>query len=522
MSTRKTSFFYGTLIALAALVSGMVIASRLDMAPASFARTLNLPATNTAPLTGTIDATTFRNIAHEQGPAVVSIIVSGRRNSPDLTDFFPGLNPFGRRGGGRQGGPPADEQQPFQGAGSGFIIDKAGFVLTNNHVVEDADDIRVMLADMKNQDDALKAKVVGHDRLTDSALLQLTEMPKEPLQAVKFGDSSQLAAGDWVMAIGNPFQFANTVTVGVVSAVGRVSPQLNPMSGRDLEYIQTDAAINRGNSGGPLLNIRGEVIGVNTAIISDGMQGGNIGIGFAVPINTVNDVLPQLKTGKVVRGRIGIGVSREPMTQNLARSFGLSSPTGAVVSSVEEDSPAKAAGLKTEDVIVEFNGHAIKDSADLVSTVSRTTPGTSVPVKVVRDGKPMNLTIKVGELNADETTARNDTGRPAPNAQPERQPTETGFGMSVEPMTPRSARLLPSGRGGAVVADVEPGGAAYRGGVAPGDVILRVNGKDVASVDEVTKALSTVSAGDSARILVWRRNDTGNGGSEQALFLRKR
>jgi serine protease Do len=356
--------------------------------------------------------------------------------------------------------------------------------------------------------------------LTDSALLQLVDTPKEPLQAVNFGDSSQLAAGDWVMAIGNPFTFANTVTVGVVSAVGRVSPQLNPMSGRDLEYIQTDAAINRGNSGGPLLNIRGEVVGVNTAIISE--QGGNIGIGFAVPINTVRDVLPQLRAGKVVRGRIGIGVSREPMTQSLARSYGLSAPTGAIVSSVEDDSPAKSAGLKTDDVIVEFNGKAIKDSADLVSTVSRTAPGTSVPMKIVREGKPMALTIKVGELNTEEVTAvRNDLRR-APGAQPDRQPTDTGFGMSVEPLNARASRMVPSGKGGAIVADVDPGGAAYRGGIAPGDVILRVNGKDVASVDEVTKALSTVSTGDTARVIVWRRNDNGTGGNEQALFLRKR
>lgn len=519
MSMHKTSFFYGILIALAALVSGMVIASRLDLAPSSLAGTVNVPATNSAPLTGAIDATTFRTIAHDQSPAVVSIMTTSKRNAPDFSDVFPGLQPFGRRG-GRNGGGDSERRQVLYGAGSGFIIDKAGYILTNNHVVEDADDIRVMLADMKNEEDALAAKVVGRDKMTDSALIQLTETPKVALPEVKFGDSGQLAAGDWVMAIGNPFQFANTVTVGVVSAVGRVSQELNPVGGRDLEYIQTDAAINKGNSGGPLLNLRGEVVGINTAIVSE--QGGNIGIGFAVPINTVRDVLPQLRTGHVVRGRIGIAVSREPMSQSLARSYGLSAPSGAIVSGVEDDSPAKAAGLKTEDVIVEFNGKAIKDSADLVATVTRTAPGTSVPVKIMRDAKPLSLSIKVGELNVEPDTASANELRPKPGSAPDREPTATGFGMSIEPLNGRYSRVLPSGKGGAVVADVDPGSAAYRGGIAPGDIILRINGKDVASVDDVTKALNAVPSGDTARIVVWRRTGNGTSGAEQGLFLHKR
>jgi serine protease Do len=185
---------------------------------------------------------------------------------------------------------------------------------------------------------------------------------KQALPEIKFGDSSQIAAGDWVMAIGNPFEFANTVTVGVVSAVGRVSPELNPSTGRDLEYIQTDAAINRGNSGGPLLNIRGEVIGMNTAIMSDN-SGGNIGIGFAVPVNTIRDVLPQLKSGKVVRGRIGVTVLKTPMTMDEAKDFGLSAPTGAAIDNVEDSGPAKLGGIRAGDVIVEFNGKTVKDSA---------------------------------------------------------------------------------------------------------------------------------------------------------------
>ena len=314
MSTRKSSVFYGSLIGLSSLVVGMVLASRLELTPASFARTapLSVPAVNSAPLTGSLDASTFRTIAQDAEPG-------GRQHHRQRQADGAGRQrvlrlpaavrqrPNGRAvaadaGAGRR------SQQPFRGAGSGFIIDgKAGYILTNNHVVENADEITVMLSDAKYEDeDGLQAKVIGRDRLTDSALIQLTETPKQPLPEVKFGDSKQLAPGDWVMAIGNPFQFSNTVTVGVVSAVGRVSPELNPITGRDLEYIQTDAAINKGNSGGPLLNIRGEVIGVNTAIIISPGGEGNIGIGFAVPIDTVRDVLPQLRSGHVVRGRIGV------------------------------------------------------------------------------------------------------------------------------------------------------------------------------------------------------------------------
>ncbi|MCR4373841.1 MAG: trypsin-like peptidase domain-containing protein, partial [Acidobacteria bacterium] len=300
MSNRKATFFYGFLIALASLAAGMVLASRLDFTPASFARTVNVPETNMSPLDGPIDAATFRNIAHDQNPVVVSIRTTTPRRTRTggpgggmLEEFFQ-QQPRG----GRQ-----PELPDATGAGSGFIIDKTGFILTNNHVVEDATGIEVFLFGMDENEPGLPAKVVGKDKLTDSALIQITELPKAPLSEAKFGDSQQIQPGDWVMAIGNPFGFSNTVTVGVVSAVGRTDPQLRPVDGRDLEMIQTDAAINRGNSGGPLLNVRGEVVGINTAIVSD--QGGNIGIGFAVPIHLVKEILPGLRTGKVVRGRIG-------------------------------------------------------------------------------------------------------------------------------------------------------------------------------------------------------------------------
>ena len=530
MSTQKSSIFYGTLIALSSLVVGMVLAARLDLTPGSFARTaLNVPATNSAPLTGPLDATTFRTIAHNASPAVVSLIVRGKQNVPEMNDFFgfqlPGQGQ-GRRGG--RGAQPQPSERPFSGAGSGFIIDgKAGYVLTNNHVVENADEIVIMLKDMKSEDDGLKARVVGRDRLTDSALLQVIETPKEALPEIKFGDSAQIEPGDWVMAIGNPLQFSNTVTVGVVSAVGRVSPELNPVPQRNLEYIQTDAAINRGNSGGPLLNIRGEVVGVNTAIVSGGESpfggggGGNIGIGFAVPINIVRDLLPQLRTGKVVRGRIGVELRGVPMALDEAKDFGLSAPMGALVSRVSPDGPAKVAGIQPGDVIYEYNGKQMKDNEELIGAVSRTAPGTSMPLKVMRAGKSVSLSVKVEELNVDtEAAVRTRTpDRPAPERE---APAETGFGMTVEPVTPSMLRQAgaPSGKGGAVVNDMEPLGAAARGGIQEGDIILSINDKSVSSVGDVTRALDAVAVGRTARALVWRAD--GRSGSELYLTLRKR
>ncbi len=523
MATRKSSMFYGTLIGLSSLVVGMVLASRLDLTPASFAGTgAAAPAANSAPITGPLDATTFRTIAHDASPSVVSILVTGKRELPDSQNFF-GFDlpsPFrNRRSPDGQQRPP---EEVFQGAGSGFIIDKSGYILTNSHVVESADEIRVVLANQGINDEGLPAKVVGRDALTDSALIQLTQMPTEPLTEAKFGDSDQMAAGDWVMAIGNPFLFSNTVTVGVISAVGRVSPELNPQPMRDVPFIQTDAAINRGNSGGPLLNIRGEVIGINTAIVTGESnvfgEGGNIGIGFAVPINTVRNILPQLRSGKVVRGRIGVEVDKRPISAADAKTLGLSAAGGALVVRVENGAPAGAAGIQPGDVITEFNGKPIKDSGDLVALVSGTPPGTSAPVRLVRDGKPMTLTVKVEELNLGTEQARAEASRPpAASAAPK----DTGFGMMVAPVTPRISRSLPGGRGGAIVTEVDPTGSAARSGMLPNDVLLKINGKDVSTVDQVTAALNGIDAGQAVRVLLWRPGENGQSGAETFLLLRK-
>jgi serine protease Do len=512
MSIRKSSLFYGVLIAVLSLAVGMVIASRLDLVPHSFAGNVSVPAANSAPLTGPIDATTFRTIAQQAGPAVVSITTTSRRQV-QVRGFGDILqNPFEMPRGGRRGVP---QEEDVQGAGSGFIIDKAGFILTNNHVVEDATKIEVQLASMRDGDDLLPAKLIGRDSLTDTALIQLTELPNSPLTEIKFGDSAQIASGDWVMAIGNPFTLQNTVTVGVVSAVGRQQIASRSAAGgtRVEEMIQTDAAINRGNSGGPLLNIRGEVVGINSAIASND-SGSFLGVGFAIPINKVRDLLPQLRTGKVTRGRIGILVTRTNWTKDLVEDYGLPGSGGALVTSVDEEGPAKAAGLKVDDVIIEFNGKPVQSNDDIVSLVSRTTPGTTVPMKIVRAKKVMTLNVKVDELDLEQEQG----GQSARRAPERAESVDTGFGMSLEPISPSVAREMevPSGRGGAVVSSVERLGPAGQAGLQPGDVILSVNAQDVKSVAEVTAALAKVAEGRSARVIVWRQ------GREALVLIRKR
>ncbi|MEO8483357.1 MAG: trypsin-like peptidase domain-containing protein [Acidobacteriota bacterium] len=503
MSTRKSSIFYGVLIAFSSLVVGMVIASRLDLTPASLAGTLTVPSTNSAPLVGPIDSTTFRTIAHDAGPSVVSIITTVMRDVNDnegLGDLFGQLMP---QAPGRRGQTP--KQEPARGAGSGFIIDKNGYILTNNHVVEDATSIEVKLSTMRDEDlYGLSAKVIGRDELSDTALLQLTDMPKTELVPAKFGDSSQMAPGDWVMAIGNPFGLSNTVTVGVVSAVGRQTPV---SSGRYEDFIQTDAAINRGNSGGPLLNVRGEVIGINTMIVTDSPiqgSGGNVGIGFAVPINTVRDLLPQLRTGKVVRGRIGVSVGRESITDDYAKELGLPGPGGAEIRSVESDGPAGKAGLRRGDVVIDVNGKTVHDNNDLVSLIASTKPGTTIPIKVVRQKKVVTLNVTVAELNlAQERQQTSSDADERPRAD---EPKDTAFGMSIRPITNAERRQLqvPNGQGGAVVTSLTPFGPAGNAGVAQGDVILSVQDAPVNNVDEVSAALDKIPAGATARVVVWR------------------
>ena len=523
MSTRKTTLFYSMLIAVASLAVGMVIASRLDLTPPSSAQGIGIPPMNSAPLTGPLDASTFRNIAKAATPMVVNIKTEMKAKAQDLTDFFGGggggSQPddlfhrfFGNpgqqdddqaappRGRGRGGNGRTPKEQTTRAAGTGFIISKDGYILTNNHVVEDATKIEVSLFYADEPDVSYKAKVVGRDPLTDSALIQLIEKPNHPLQEAKFGDSSQVEAGDWVMAIGNPFGYEHTVTVGVISATSRSFQVTN---GRSNDMLQTDAAINPGNSGGPLLNIRGEVIGMNTAIITNARSEGNIGIGFAVPSNTVRNLLPQLQTGKVIRGRIGVSVLAVP--REGFEDYGLTKRSGAVVSGVTPGGAAMKAGMEPGDVIVQYNGRPVGNNDELVKMVVATKPGTNVSVKVLRNKQEKTLNVVVDELDLE---AEQNAGRRAPQNDQPPAPEEQGtgsFGLTLEPVTPQLARRLrlPSGRTGAVITDVDADGPSA-GALRQGDVILSVNGKAVSNAVEAARELQKIATGRLAQLRVWR------------------
>jgi serine protease Do len=330
-------------------------------------------------------------------------------------------------------------------------------------------------------------------------LIQLVDKPNHPLPEAKFGDSSQVAAGDWVMAIGNPFGLAHTVSVGVVSAIGR---PFTTVPNRNNDMIQTDAAINPGNSGGPLLNLRGEVIGINTAILTNSRIEGNVGIGFAVPINTVRDLLPQLHTGKISRGRIGVSVSAVP--RDGFEEFGLKTRAGALVAQVPAGAAAAKAGIEPGDVIVQYNGRSIANSDELVKMVIATKPGTTVPVKVLRDKQEKTLNVTVDELDLE---AEQNTGRRTP--QTDKPPTEEqaagSFGLTLDSVNPQMARRLrlPSGRTGAVITEVDQDGPSA-GALRAGDVILSVNRKTVSNAAEAARELGKVQTGRIAQLLVWR------------------
>jgi serine protease Do len=513
-SLPRLTLFYLPLIVLASVAVGMVIASRLDLSPASAAQTIAVPPMNSAPLTGPLSADTFRNIAKAQSPMVVNIRTEMKAKAQDLEGLFGGNDDFFRRffggpGGGQgqggddnQGGQRRRQREPIaRAAGTGFIISKDGFILTNNHVVEDAIKIEVSL--YLDDENTYSAKVIGRDALTDSALIQLVEHPKSPLPEAKFGDSSQMQPGDWVMAIGNPFSLAHTISVGVISATKR---PFQVTDGRSNEMLQTDAAINPGNSGGPLLNIRGEVIGMNTAIISNGQSEGNIGIGFAVPINTIRDLLPQLREGKVIRGRIGINVQVVP--KEGFEEFGLKARTGAIVQSVLPNSAAQKAGLEPGDVVVEYNGRSVPNRDELVKMVVATKPGTTVPVKVLRNKQERTLTITVEQLDLDAEQQSVQTRRSNNSGSDNTETQGSGFGVTLSNLTPQLSRRLqlPSGRSGALVSDVDPDGPAAQSGIRNGDIILSVNRRPVSNAADAARELQAVPSGRIAQILLWRQD----------------
>ena len=507
MSTRRNTLFSGILIAVTSVAISLVIAARLDLVSSPAAQTVNTsarPAMNSAPITGQLGANTFRDIAEAQSPMVVNIRTESRARSQELSQFFGGDELFRRFFGDPRGQPREEDSAPSApptvAAGTGFVIDRAGFILTNNHVVADATKIEVTF--FGDDDEAYEARVVGRDRLTDSALIELLERPDYALPEARFGDSNQMRAGDWVMAIGNPFGLGHTVTVGVISAVGRPFEQIR---GRSQSVIQTDAAINPGNSGGPLLNLRGEVIGINTAIVSD--RPSNLGIGFAVPINTVRELLPQLRTGKVTRGLIGVSIL--PVTNDDYEDFGLDESQGAIVSTIDPNGPAANSDLEPGDVIVSFDGDRVEDVEDLQQKVVETRPGTVVELGVYRGGDPTTLPITIGELDLD---AR---GRQTAVAV---EDLNTGFGMSLQDLTAETARelgIIQPGIAGAVVTRVDPAGTARNGGVRENDVITAVNREPVSTAAEASRELNRVSSGRPAFLLILRD------GSQVFLRVRK-
>ncbi len=488
MSTRRTTLFSGVLIAVASMVIGMVLASRFELTPASSAQAVQIPPANSAPITGDIGATTFRDIAAAQTGMVVNIRTESRRQNTELNDLFGG-DLFDRFF-GQPRRQPRQPEAPVPSAGTGFVIDSSGLILTNNHVVENATSIQIdFFGD--DEGDLYEARILGRDAMTDSALLELVDRPEWELPVASFGDSGQMAAGDWVMAIGNPFGLGHTVTVGVISAIGR---PFMPVRGRNLDMLQTDAAINPGNSGGPLLNIRGEVVGINTAIISDRMA--NAGVGFAVPINTVRELLDELRGGRVTRGVIGIQIANvEPDDYGV---LGLSETGGVAVNSVTAEGPADQADMRPGDVVVAYDGDPVSSTEELQSRVVATRPGTTVPIDVVRNGELLTLQVTIGQLDEDAEIAG--------IVEPEE--TSEDFGISLQDLTPQLARRLqvPADTAGAVVTDVVRGSNAAAGGLQPGDVILSVNRVEVGSAREVSDQLAAIESGRRAFLLVQRRD----------------
>jgi serine protease Do len=482
-------------LGVAGVATALVLSHGLLSGPAQAAA---LPKLNLqeAPLAPSVKAaTSLAPIVKRVAPSVVNIYTTKRvRDLPRMLPFFD--DPFFRwffEGPGGLERVPRERRE--QALGSGVIVSEDGYILTANHVVEGADEIKVALADEKT---VLDAKLVGTDPQTDIAVLKVEG---RKLPAIAIADSDKVEVGDFVLAIGNPFGVGQTVTAGIVSAKGR-----GGMGIVDYEdFIQTDASINPGNSGGALVDAEGRLIGINTAILS--RTGGNLGIGFAVPINLARYVMERLITeGKVSRGYLGVLI--QPVTEGLAREFKLKEAAGALVGEVTAGSPADQAGLKEGDVIVEFNGKKVVDSRQLRLMVAQTAPGTKATLKIIRDGKEQVLTVKLGELQPDQLAR---VGRGGRGWQAKNDPFR---GVELADLDNRMRRQfdIPAQIRGPVVVAVEPDSPAAEGGIRVGDVILEINRQRISSVED---ALNLASRYRGARVLlrVWR-----DGGSRYVVI----
>jgi serine protease Do len=429
----------------------------------------------------------FSQLAEAVGPAVVNI-----RTVKTLKGGGPVFRHFQREPGGREN--PFNEfferffgdemQREFKqpSLGSGFIIDKDGYVVTNNHVIEDADQIKVKLDDEKEFD----AQVIGRDASTDLALLKVKSNSHD-FPVLKLGDSAQLKVGQWVVAIGSPFGLERTVTAGIVSAKGRVIG-----SGPYDDFIQTDASINPGNSGGPLLNLKGEVVGINTAIIASGQ-----GIGFAIPINLARGIIDQLKAGgEVTRGWLGVAI--QDVNQEMADYYGIETKKGVFVSDVFKGDPADAAGIRPKDIIVEVNGQKVETSRQLTSLVAAIPVGQGVKIKVIRDGQPKTFNVKIAKRDDTKVAARGET--------PEKREDQL-LGLRVSALTPEMAqRFNIRETAGVIVIDVQSGSQAEEAGMRVGDIIKEINRQSIESVKDYNEALKKISKDSAVSFFIWRKN----------------
>jgi len=433
---------------------------------------------------------TFADLADKVLPSVVNIATSrqagedsARRNLPNI----PEDSPFGDRMRRFWDQQAPQRQQPSRALGSGFIIDPAGYIATNNHVIDGADEITVTLHDGRQ----LKAKLVGADKTTDLALLKVEA--SGPLPAVQFGDSSKTRVGDWVMAVGNPFNLGGTVTVGVLSARNR-----DLRSGPYDDYLQIDAPINRGNSGGPLFDMDGTVIGVNTAIYST--SGGNIGIGFAIPATIASKVLDQLKSGgKVERGWLGVYV--QPMNEDLAKAVGMERPRGALIAQVQNDSPAAKAGLKAGEVVLAVNGKSVDQSRDLARHIAEVKPGSAAQLTIWRDKKETTVSVTLQQLRTDQAT---------PSETPRRERERGGepvFGFALSDLNDdaRENYSIPRTVEGVLIARVAPGSPAAEQSLEAGDVIVAIGGEPVSSAADASKKLDAAKAEKRPAVLLISR-----------------
>ena len=429
----------------------------------------------------------FSELAERVGPSVVNIrtLERGRQAARGQGEMDPNMEEFFRRFGiplpGRPSprpGPRGDEEPQQRGVGSGFILTADGFIMTNAHVVDGADEVLVTLTDKRE----FKARIVGTDRRTDVAVVKIEA---SGLPFVRIGDVNRLKVGEWVMAIGSPFGLENTVTAGIVSAKQRDT-------GDYLPFIQTDVAINPGNSGGPLLNLRGEVVGINSQIYS--RSGGFMGISFAIPIDEAMRVSDQLRAnGRVIRGRIGVQIA--PVTKDVAESIGLGKPAGALVQSVESGGPADKAGVEAGDIITRVDGKVVEKSGDLPRLIGATKPGSKATLQVFRRGATRDLTVTVAEFEADRPTrrAQADPGSaPAP---------KNALGIAASDLTEAQKREL-NLKGGVRVDAVE--GAAARAGLREGDVILSVGNTEVADMKQFAAAVAKVEGARAVSVLVRR------------------